>query len=665
MKTANAGPVSIQPMNQVSEIPEAPAAESGPIRAAWLESGQAILDARGKVLEANAELAGWLGLTLPEVAGKSLGGLLAARHPTWEGVLTGLLEKSGSFQATALPAVDDHPGVHHQLETARHGDRVFVRLSSALPAAAELAEGAWDESLHSRRAQREMFTRLIRVESRLEVLLRSWPGVIFSQRADFSFQFVSLKMAELTGIPVAQWLVQPGIFWEVIHEADADEVRARIHRAALLRQPMSFTYRVRHALTGRVSYLLEHRDPTVTSNGIVLGYEGFWIDVTRQTIAERRLLSSAWKETLSVLTMGLAHDFRNLMAGIGALSEQLLEQLAPDHPIRENMNLIMSNSHQASQLVHRIISLHHGKTGERNYHDLNELLKEISELTAKIIPRRIQFETQPFAGALPVYLDAVELRQVIINLLLNAVDAMPDRGRLSIRVNQHDQLPAWAHGCGTPPRLPALALAITDDGTGIMPRHLANLFDPFFTTKTLNKGSGLGLYNARLFVEKHQGAISVESVEGRGTTFTVWLPIADFTEGEREFAARSTGRHSLLFAGAEGRASEQTVEFLRTAGYHVVVAHSCELARAMLEAREYPFAGMFVQAEDLTSGFCSLLDRGAPLNPGLKTVLQIIGRNEDEFNTNLLRRADALLGADLPQAVVLQRLADLLQSTSP
>jgi hypothetical protein len=242
---------------------------------------------------------------------------------------------------------------------------------------------------------------------------------------------------------------------------------------------------------------------------------------------------------------------------------------------------------------------------------------------------------------------------------------MPDRGRLAIRVTQHDQLPVWEHGCGTPPRLPAVALAITDDGTGIKPRHVANLFDPFFTTKTLNKGSGLGLYNARLFVEKHQGAISVNSVEGQGTTFTVWLPIADFTEGEREFAARSVERVSLLFAGAEGRASDQTIEFLRTAGYHVVVAHSCALAIAMLEAREYPFAGMFIQAEDLTSGFCSLLDRGTPADPALKTVLQIIGRNEDEFNTTLLRRADALLGADLPQAVVRQRLAELFASNRP
>lgn len=663
MQTINVQPGIVQAM---SDAPEPVAARPGtPRPAVWLDGGTAICTVSGKIIAANDELAGWLGANAASLTARNLADLLGEREPAWKDALSGCFSAEPVFRSAPLSTGDEGSRLHYRLETARHGDRVFVRIASILPSATDLAEGAWDEGMRNPRAQREMFTRLLRAESQLDRLTRRWPGVIFSQRADFSFHFISSQIEELTGIPVTQWQQQPQLFWDVIHEADAEEVRTRIHRAALLRQPMSFTYRIRHATTGHVTYLLEHRDPTVTGNGIVLGYEGFWIDVTRQTIAERRLSSAAWKETLSVLTMGLAHDFRNLMAGIGALSEQFLSQVEPGHAFAESMGLIMNNSRQASQLVHRIITLHHGKPGERNYHDLNELLKEVSELTAKIIPRRIKLETRTHQGSLPVYLDAVEFRQVVINLLLNAVDAMPDRGQLVVSSSLHDTLPAWAHGCGTPPRLPALALSIADSGTGIKPRHLPNLFDPFFTTKALNKGSGLGLYNARLFVEKHQGAISVESVEGAGATFRVWLPVADFTEGEREFAARNAERKSLLFAGVEGRPSDSTVEFLRTAGYHVVVAHTVDLAAAMLESAEHPFAGIYVQAEDLNSGFCDLLQLEAAGRDGLKRLLQIVGRNEDEFDSSLLRRADVLLGPDLSQAAVRQRLEELFASPKP
>jgi nitrogen-specific signal transduction histidine kinase len=123
---------------------------------------------------------------------------------------------------------------------------------------------------------------------------------------------------------------------------------------------------------------------------LVLGYEGVWLDVTRQTIAEKRLSSAAWKETLAVLTMGLAHDFSNVMAGIHSISESFLAQIDAQNPFHEGMSLIRQNSLQASQLVQRIINLHHGKTGERNYHDLNEIVGGLVELGRKIIPRRIE-----------------------------------------------------------------------------------------------------------------------------------------------------------------------------------------------------------------------------------------------------------------------------------
>jgi signal transduction histidine kinase len=286
---------------------------------------------------------------------------------------------------------------------------------------------------------------------------------------------------------------------------------------------------------------MEHRQPHVSRGGLLLGYEGVWLDVTRQTIAERRLSSAAWKETLSVLTMGLAHDFGNVMAGIHALSESFLDQVGDGHEFNEGLTLIKKNAQQASQLVHRIINLHQGRTGESNYHNLNEITTDLADLVRKIIPRRMELAVELAAEALPVYVDAVELRQVVINLVLNAIDAMPPAGRLVLRTSGFVTLPPLESFQGALPRVPAACLSVQDNGCGIKPRHLASIFDAFFTTKPVNKGSGLGLYNARLFIDKHRGAITVDTKEGEGSSFHLWLPQADFTEAETEARSNQPG----------------------------------------------------------------------------------------------------------------------------
>jgi signal transduction histidine kinase len=142
----------------------------------------------------------------------------------------------------------------------------------------------------------------------------------------------------------------------------------------------------------------------------------------------------------------------------------------------------------------------------------------------------MQFFIESCPEPLPVYLDAVELRQVVINLVLNAIEAMPPEGSLTLRTSTGGGASLQTRSHGTFPGGPTACLSIIDTGPGIKPGHLANIFDPFFSTKQTNKGSGLGLYNARVFVQRHRGAISVETREGDGATFQLWLPQADFTE---------------------------------------------------------------------------------------------------------------------------------------
>ncbi|HZQ47858.1 MAG TPA: ATP-binding protein, partial [Verrucomicrobiae bacterium] len=495
----------------------------------------------------------------------------------------------------------------------------------------------------------------------LNGLMRRWPCVIFSQRPDFSLQFASPNIEELTGISVPRWAVQPQHFWQVVHELDAGELQQQFKRAVQTGADITNTYRIRHAVTGRVAYILEHRKPTVTQNGLLLGYEVVWLDVTRQTIAEKRLSMAAWKETLAVLTLGMAHDFRNIMAGIHSLSESYLDQIDEQHPFQEGLSLIKKNSLQASQLVQRMINLHLGQTGERNYHNLNEIATDLVELVSKILPRRIRVETELADGTLPVYVDIVELRQVVINLLLNAADAMPQGGSLTLRTSRHEALPALEHMKGVVPRLPCVCLTIQDTGSGIKARHLAAIFDPFFTTKS--KGSGLGLYNARIGVEKHQGAISVQSKEGAGTSFQVWLPQADFsesTQSDTELRRKRVARRSILLLGQAGGMLGKTAEFLRSHNYHVVMATADDSLAELLQSSDYQFAGVMLLAEPDAPGLQPLLAEVRQQTKEMKVVLKLAGCSQDDLDSQLVKGVDLLLNPDLSQADILGKLETFL-----
>jgi signal transduction histidine kinase len=413
-------------------------------------------------------------------------------------------------------------------------------------------------------------------------------------------------------------------------------------------------------VTGRVAYILEGRQPVMSRNGLLLGFEVVWLDVTRQTIAERRLSAAAWKETLAVLTLGMAHDFTNIIAGIHSLSEQFLEQAAEGHPFHEGLGLIKKSSLQASQLVQRMVNLHLGQIGERNYHNLNDITTDLVELIRKTLPRRIQVDAELAAASLPVHLDVVEFRQVVINLLLNAADAMPKGGLLTLSTSRHETWPVVENLKGAPPRLPCACLTIEDTGCGINQRHLASIFDPFFTTKA--KGSGLGLYNARLAVEKEHGTISVMSTEGVGTTFKIWLPEADLSEPRAESAAQAAhSRRSLLLLGQAGEMLDKTAELLRSHNFHVVSAAATESLRDLLQSSDYQFAGVLLFAQPNDPSLTSHLDEVRQQNKSIKVALKLAGCNQDDLDTRFLNKIDLVLASDLDEEDFVARVSSFFK----
>ena len=203
--------------------------------------------------ELNDALANFLGMLPADATGKPFWPILGNRFPEWEPSLEAFSKSPGNFKRLQLSAAQLEAPPCFNLEMVRHPSGSVVRLNSALPPAPELAEGPWDESLRSDTARRELFMRLLRAESQLDNLVQRSPGVIFSQRADFGFHFVSPRIAELTGVEASQWLKQPNLFWQIVHESDFAELRKQIKLATETPAGAATTFRIRNRTIGRPS----------------------------------------------------------------------------------------------------------------------------------------------------------------------------------------------------------------------------------------------------------------------------------------------------------------------------------------------------------------------------------------------------------------------------
>ena len=200
----------------------------------WLDAGTAIVDGDGILVRMDEAMQEWLELRSGPPAMSDFGSLLSRRGSETFAAYEMLRRSSGDFSKSqfCISMIGAASGQWMQMEIARFPGGYSVRLSSVLPPLNELEEATWDEHLRSDSARRSMFMRLLRAESQLDRLMKRWPGVIFRQRPDFSFQFVSQNIEALTGISVEDWCRLPGKFWEIIHDGDARELQDMLSKAA-------------------------------------------------------------------------------------------------------------------------------------------------------------------------------------------------------------------------------------------------------------------------------------------------------------------------------------------------------------------------------------------------------------------------------------------------
>jgi nitrogen-specific signal transduction histidine kinase/FixJ family two-component response regulator len=259
-------------------------------------------------------------------------------------------------------------------------------------------------------------------------------------------------------------------------------------------------------------------------NGVPVEVVGCWTDITEQRALEDELRQSQKMESVGLLAGGIAHDFNNLLTIIRCHVELLIANEKFSEAAAAPLNRILAASDRASNLTRQLLAFSRKQVMHMADQDLNELTAALTKLLARTLGEHIQFQTRCGSDLPAVHADRGMIEQVIMNLAVNARDAMPKGGRLAVTtaVQEFNESEQQSHPESRPGRF--VCLSISDTGSGIAPEHLARIFEPFFTTKELGKGTGLGLATVYGIVKQHDGWIEVDSLLGQGTTFKVYLP---------------------------------------------------------------------------------------------------------------------------------------------
>ncbi len=297
-------------------------------------------------------------------------------------------------------------------------------------------------------------------------------------------------------------------------------------------------------------------------------------DMTTEYELQQQLLHAQKMQSIGTMAGGIAHDFNNYLTGILGYTSMLLMRTDPQHPNHNYLKLIEKSVLQASEVVRQMLTLSRLDIPEPRIIDLRELLSQVTDLLLHSIPATIAVTAELGERPMIVHADPTRLQQVFLNICLNARDAMPQGGRLSIEAHRTALEPEDAQR-HTGMAGDYFVVNIRDDGIGIEPDIINRIFDPFFTTKPVGAGTGLGLAVAYGIVERHGGWIDVESEVGVGTTFTVHLPVSEgevVTGVKAEPTEMVGGRETVLVAEDEPMIRDMAKSILETIGYTVYTA---------------------------------------------------------------------------------------------
>jgi two-component system cell cycle sensor histidine kinase/response regulator CckA len=511
----------------------------------------------------------------------------------------------------------------------------------------------------------QMAARLKTLEATLEERQR-WFGLLLEHSSDLIFTLdgegrigaASPSLSRFLGWPMDQMLRHP--LAEFLHPDDAEAVLAACEVIATGADPGE-----------PIAFRLLHLDGTWRSVEAIADRPRNWtgperIVVTARDLGarerlERELAQARRMEVLGRFAGGVAHDFDHLLTAIQGYTSLLLRDLRAGDSQREGLEEIRRSSERAAGLTRQILAFGRRHTAEAGPVDVNHLIGNLVRLLPPLIGDELALVTVLAPSVATVRADPGQIEQVVMHLVLNARDAMPDGGRLTIGT-ANEQITDYDPRAS--PELPPgyyVVLTVRDTGTGIDPAVLPSIFEPFFTTKDAGRGLGLGLATVYGIVKQCEGHVEVDSAPGRGTTVRVYLPMARGESGSGDASTEAPARRDGIILLVEDE--EALRRFARAAleeqGYRVLEAgHGWE---ALMRLSEYDGAVSLVIADVMMPemGGSELARRLSVERPGLP-ILFLSGYTDDEMTLRAIGPASAFVQKPFTPGALAERVRELL-----
>jgi len=373
----------------------------------------------------------------------------------------------------------------------------------------------------------------------------------------------------VTGYSNKEFAATASLWLDIVHPEDRDSVLEYFEQLISGVKGSSIEYRIRHK-NGETRYVVNHPLMHFNRHGKLLSYESLVRDITEQKKVELKLFQSQKMQSIATMAGGIAHDFNNLMTGVLGYAELLKKSLSGDPGKSRMLDTISTSARRAGDLAQQLLAYARGGKYQPKVMSLNDTIVETLDLQNHVFQPGIKIERTMEENLWHIKADPTQMQQVIMNLCINAVESMGHDGCLTISTQnvELDSRFAERHPGLKPGR--HICLTVSDTGVGMKPEVRAKVFEPFFTTKM--QGRGLGMSAVYGIVKNHSGHIAVSSMEGKGTTFRIYLPVAvEKAYVDKTVEAMSyTGTETVLVVDDEELVRSVSKMVLEKLGYKVM-----------------------------------------------------------------------------------------------